>query len=72
MTASGDVTLDRLFANNRAWAARMNREHPGFFGALAKQQAPEYFWIGCSDSRVPANQVVDLLPGEVFVMSPTK
>ena len=59
--------LDHLLENNRAWADRVCREDPTFFEQLSKQQAPEYLWIGCSDSRVPANQVVDLAPGEVFV-----
>jgi len=59
--------LDHLFANNRAWAADMCREDPEFFAKLARQQAPEYLWIGCSDSRVPANQITGLAPGEVFV-----
>ena len=59
--------IKQLFANNAAWAARMREMHPGFFEKLADQQAPEYLWIGCSDSRVPANEIVDLLPGEVFV-----
>ena len=60
-------TLDALLRNNREWAERISREDPGFFERLSKQQAPNYLWIGCSDSRVPANQVVDLAPGEVFV-----
>lgn len=60
-------TIQDLIHNNHAWADRMEREHPGFFHELAQQQKPEYLWIGCSDSRVPANQVVDLAPGEVFV-----
>jgi carbonic anhydrase len=60
-------TLKRLFDNNRAWAARIAEQDPGFFAKLAAQQGPEYLWIGCSDSRVPANQIVGLLPGEVFV-----
>ena len=60
-------TLKRLFDNNRAWAERINRQDPNFFANLAAQQGPEYLWIGCSDSRVPANQIVGLLPGEVFV-----
>ena len=60
-------TLDHLFANNREWAAEMTRQDPEFFLRLARQQAPEYLWIGCSDSRVPANQIVGLLPGEMFV-----
>ncbi|MFT4178223.1 MAG: carbonate dehydratase [Thermomonas sp.] len=59
--------LDHLLDSNRAWAERISREDPGFFERLSKQQAPKYLWIGCSDSRVPANQVVDLTPGEVFV-----
>ena len=59
--------LDHLFDNNRAWAADMTRQDPAFFERLAGQQAPEHLWIGCSDSRVPANQIVGLLPGEMFV-----
>ncbi len=59
--------LPQLFANNRAWAADMTRADPEFFHRLAGQQAPRYLWIGCSDSRVPANQIVGLLPGEMFV-----
>ena len=59
--------LDELFSNNRQWAAKVTKEDPEFFTTLSKQQKPEYLWIGCADSRVPANQIVDLLPGEVFV-----
>src|SRR5919201_1602590 len=59
--------LSQLFANNRAWAEEMARREPDFFTRLARQQAPQYLWIGCSDSRVPANQIVGLLPGEMFV-----
>ena len=59
--------LDHLKANNRAWAARMVSTDAGFFKRLAAQQAPEYLWIGCADSRVPANEIVDLDPGELFV-----
>jgi carbonic anhydrase len=59
--------LSQLFANNRAWAEEMARRDPDFFGRLARQQTPRYLWIGCSDSRVPANQIVGLLPGEMFV-----
>jgi carbonic anhydrase len=59
--------LSHLFDNNRAWAERMEREQPGFFNHLAQQQSPKYLWIGCSDSRVPANQITGLEPGEVFV-----
>ena len=55
--------LSQLFANNRAWAARIQRQDPDFFLKLSRQQSPEYLWIGCSDSRVPANEIVDLLPG---------
>jgi carbonic anhydrase len=56
-----------LFANNRAWAERIRRQQPDFFAKLSQQQSPEYLWIGCSDSRVPANEIVGLLPGEIFV-----
>ena len=59
--------LDHLKANNRAWAARKVAADAGFFRRLASQQSPEYLWIGCSDSRVPANEIVDLDPGELFV-----
>ena len=59
--------LTDLFANNRAWAAEMVRRDPDFFRRLTRQQAPQYMWIGCSDSRVPANEIVGLLPGEMFV-----
>ena len=59
--------LDHLIQNNRAWAARMELERPGFFSQLAHQQTPKYLWIGCSDSRVPANEITGLDPGEVFV-----
>ena len=60
-------SLDRLFENNRAWVAEATRDDPAFFSRLSNQQHPEYLWIGCSDSRVPANQIIDLAPGEVFV-----
>jgi len=59
--------LDTLFENNKKWAAKMLKNDPHFFEALQKQQTPEYFWIGCSDSRVPANDILNLQPGEVFV-----
>lgn len=59
--------LDHLKANNRAWAARKIAGDAGFFRRLANQQSPEYLWIGCSDSRVPANEIVGLRPGELFV-----
>jgi len=59
--------LDHLKANNRAWAARMTSRDADFFRRLERQQAPEYLWIGCSDSRVPSTQIVDLDPGEIFV-----
>jgi carbonic anhydrase len=59
--------LAHLFANNQAWATRIRQKDPDFFLKLSRQQAPEYLWIGCSDSRVPANEIVDLLPGELFV-----
>lgn len=61
------MSLDRLLAQNRAWSARMQCRVPDFFSRLERQQMPEYLWIGCSDSRVPANQILDLAPGEVFV-----
>jgi carbonic anhydrase len=60
-------TLDHLFANNRAWAASIREQDPDFFLKLSRQQSPDYLWIGCSDSRVPANQIVGLMPGELFV-----
>jgi carbonic anhydrase len=59
--------LNALFDNNRSWAQRMTLERPGFFKKLAQQQSPKYLWIGCSDSRVPANEIIGLDPGEVFV-----
>ena len=59
--------LDELFANNRQWAADTEQREPGFFQRLLKQQTPQYLWIGCADSRVPANELVNLLPGELFV-----
>ena len=61
------TSISDLFAHNRAWAAEMERERPGFFTNLKSQQKPKYMWIGCSDSRVPANQITGLEPGEVFV-----
>jgi carbonic anhydrase len=60
-------SLKLLFDKNRAWAEKIARDHPGFFSKLAQQQLPQYLWIGCSDSRVPANEIVGLMPGEVFV-----
>ncbi|MEI6599562.1 MAG: carbonate dehydratase [Comamonadaceae bacterium] len=60
-------SLQHLFDNNRAWAARMELQRPGFFSQLAQLQTPKYLWIGCSDSRVPANEITGLDPGEVFV-----
>jgi len=59
--------LKHLFDNNRAWAEHIRRQDPDFFTRLSAQQSPKYLWIGCSDSRVPANQIVGLLPGELFV-----
>ena len=59
--------LQQLFENNRAWSERIRRNDPDFFQKLSRQQRPRYLWIGCSDSRVPANEIVDLLPGELFV-----
>jgi carbonic anhydrase len=60
-------SIEELFDHNRAWAEQMERERPGFFTGLQAQQTPRYMWIGCSDSRVPANQITGLEPGEVFV-----
>ena len=61
------TTTQDLFTHNRLWAAQMKAERPGFFTGLESQQSPKYMWIGCSDSRVPANQITGLAPGEVFV-----
>jgi carbonic anhydrase len=61
------TSITDLFAHNRAWAAQMEAERPDFFTSLVQQQTPKYMWIGCSDSRVPANQITGLEPGEVFV-----
>lgn len=60
-------SLEDLLASNRRWAQRVTQKQPDFFNKLARQQAPEYLWIGCSDSRVPSTQIVDLPPGEIFV-----
>lgn len=59
--------LENLFENNKKWAARIKREDPDFFQKLSRQQTPEYLWIGCSDSRVPANEIIGMMPGEIFV-----
>jgi carbonic anhydrase len=59
--------LQELFDKNRDWARRTEQREPGFFSRLLQQQAPQYLWIGCADSRVPANELVGLLPGELFV-----
>jgi carbonic anhydrase len=59
--------LNHLFENNRRWVAKMTSSDPGFFQRLSHQQKPQYLWIGCADSRVPANEIVGLLPGELFV-----
>lgn len=59
--------LKQLFTNNRAWADRISKQDPEFFPKLSRQQSPRYLWIGCADSRVPANEIVGLLPGEMFV-----
>ena len=61
------TSISKLFAHNRQWAAEIERTRPGFFTNLKSQQKPKYMWIGCSDSRVPANQITGLEPGEVFV-----
>lgn len=60
-------SLNHLFENNRAWSGRIRQQDPEFFTKLSRQQFPSYLWIGCSDSRVPANEIVGLLPGELFV-----
>jgi carbonic anhydrase len=67
MIMKNSNALDQLFANNRDWAEAMIAKDANFFKRLVSQQAPEYLWIGCSDSRVPANDIVNLLPGELFV-----
>lgn len=64
---SGALEIRGLFSNNRAWAARMRERDPEFFLKLSGQQSPRFLWIGCADSRVPANEIVDLQPGEMFV-----
>jgi carbonic anhydrase len=61
------MKLDHLFENNRQWARDIEKKTPGFFSRLQNQQSPQYLWIGCSDSRVPANEIVGMLPGELFV-----
>lgn len=61
------TSIEDLFVHNRAWAAQMETDRPGFFTGLMSQQKPRYMWIGCSDSRVPANQITGLEPGEIFV-----
>ena len=61
------MSINQLFENNRDWATRTVEESPDFFARLSAQQSPEFLWIGCSDSRVPANEIVGLLPGELFV-----
>jgi len=60
-------TIENLLENNRNWSRQINEKEPDFFPKLAQQQAPDFLWIGCSDSRVPANEIVGLLPGELFV-----
>jgi carbonic anhydrase len=60
-------SLPQLFDNNRTWSERIRRSDPEFFARLSRQQRPQYLWIGCADSRVPANEIIGLLPGEVFV-----
>lgn len=67
MNPNADPDYRLLFDNNRRWVDAVRRTDPEMFARLARQQAPKYFWIGCSDSRVPANEIIDLAPGEVFV-----
>src|SRR5258705_3201789 len=59
--------LNNLLENNKAWAERIKAQQPEFFQELSKQQSPQFLWIGCSDSRVPANEIISLMPGELFV-----
>lgn len=59
--------IEQLLQNNKQWSEKVRTKHPDFFPKLAKQQSPKFLWIGCSDSRVPANQITGLLPGEIFV-----
>lgn len=61
------ITIQELFDNNIAWAEKVDKRDPTFFDQLSKQQSPKFLWIGCADSRVPANEIVGLLPGELFV-----
>lgn len=61
------LAYKQLFDNNKVWVEKMNQENPGFFDSLAKGQSPQYLWIGCSDSRVPANEVTMTAPGDIFV-----
>ena len=61
------TTIQHLFDNNKKWAEKITKEDPGFFQSLSEQQSPKYLWIGCSDSRVPANSLLGMEPGEVFV-----
>src|SRR6476659_6631482 len=61
------MPLSQLFENNRTWSQQITADDPKFFEKLSKQQSPSYLWIGCADSRVPANEIVGLLPGELFV-----
>jgi carbonic anhydrase len=67
LSTAGPPSLQHLLEHNRVWAQYMERERPGYFQSLSQQQKPKYMWIGCSDSRVPANQITGLEPGEVFV-----
>jgi carbonic anhydrase len=67
VTGERSDAIEELFASNRAWAARIRERDPEFFMKLSAQQSPRYLWIGCADSRVPASEIVDLLPGELFV-----
>ena len=67
MTDRRGEDIRQLFQSNRAWAARIREQDPEFFLKLSAQQSPRYLWIGCADSRVPASEIVDLMPGELFV-----
>ncbi|QYF95637.1 carbonate dehydratase [Massilia sp. PAMC28688] len=67
MTTQAELHTDELFKRNREWSSSMTARDPNFFTSLANQQSPEYLWIGCSDSRVPANELLGMAPGELFV-----
>jgi carbonic anhydrase len=67
MSEETDKEMDKLFEDNKIWAEKIRKEQPDFFEKLSQQQKPDFLWIGCSDSRVPANEIVNMMPGELFV-----